>query len=277
MGEYYIKICDEKDVDEIEYVCLSNHLLDGLSPIIVDKREEATIFDSKDMANIYKDNVNILLATLNSTRRATVVALEVDSVSERLTVTVPQRWDGTSPVEIQNLKLGDNISIIDILWRVVHYVDDDDKIYLTLCSEDVLGIVPYSVMVWADRGTLQLDYNYCRKLCDDLEHQLDQHLTDYAISAKEMVSLDIDDETGHKCHLLALKQLNGELNWFKPENRRVAGYLNKPMPYWTDTLYGSSGSYVWFVDAGGTFCYTELRNTLGFRPCIHLSFNKYCK
>ena len=270
MGEYYIKICDEKDVDEIEYVCLSNHLLDGLSPIIVDKREEASIFNSQDTANIYKDTVNVLLTILNSAKRASVVALETDYVSKRLIVTVPQRWDGTSPVEIQNLKLGDTVSILGILWRVVHYVDDDIKIHLTLCSEHILGIVPYSVMRWTDEGALQLDYKYCRKLCDDLERQLDQHLTD-------RVSFDIDDETGHKCHLLTLKQFNGEYDWFKSVNNRSARYLNELTPYWTDTLYGSSGSFVWFVNTDGSFGNTYPTYSRGFRPCVHISFNKYCQ
>lgn len=270
MGKYYIKICNGKDADKIEYMRLPNRLLDGLPPVIVDKREEAAIFDNQDAANIYKDNVNVLLAILNSTRRATVVALETDSVSERLIVTVPQRWDGTSPVEIQNLQLGDTVSILGILWRVVHYVDDDIKIHLTLCSEHILGIVPYSVMRWTDEGALQLDYKYCRKLCDDLERQLDQHLTD-------RVSFDIDDETGHKCHLLTLKQFNGEYDWFKSVNNRSARYLNELTPYWTDTLYGSSGGSVWYVYTSGSFSNNRPTNSRGFRPCVHISFNKYCQ
>lgn len=270
MSKYYIKICNGKDADKIEYMRLPNRLLDGLPPVIVDKREEAAIFDNQDAANIYKDNVNVLLAILNSTRRATVVALETDSVSERLIVTVPQRWDGTSPVEIQNLQLGDVVSIMGILWRVVHYVDDGNKIHLTICSEHVLGNATYFTVRWMN-GRLQLNYKYCRKLCDDLEHQLDQHLTD-------MVSLDIDDETGHKCHLLSLKQLNGEYDWFKSANDRIAFDLNnKPTPYWTDTLYGSSGSSVWSINTDGRFHYYNPTDSLGFRPCIHLSFNKYCK
>lgn len=102
----------------------------GLSPIIVDKREEASIFNSQDTANIYKDTVNVLLTILNSAKRASVVALETDYVSKRLIVTVPQRWDGTSPVEIQNLKLGDTVSILGILWRV----DDSNTVVLKYVS-----------------------------------------------------------------------------------------------------------------------------------------------
>ena len=270
MSKYYIKICDEKDADKIEYMRLPNRLIDDLLPVIINKREEAAIFDSKDEANLYKDNVNTLLTILNSTRRASVVALETDDVSERLIVTVPKRWDGTTPVEIQNLQLGDSIFIIGILWRVAHYVDDGNKIHLTLCSEHVLGNAPYFTEQWMN-GRMKLNYKYCHKLCDDLEYQLNQHLT-------YMVSLDIDDETDRKCHLLTLKQLNGEYDWFKSETDRITFDLNNKLtPYWTGTR-STSSSYVWSVNTDGSFNgYSYAGLTNGFRPCIHLSFNMYCQ
>lgn len=200
------------------------------------------------------------------------------SNKERAVISVPQEClnrGGTNFLQIQNLKLGDTVSILGIVWRVVHYVDDDNKIYLTLCSEHVLGNVPYTILKWKDTE-LKFCRAYCIELCHDLVRQF-LRLLDYHRNVLNGLTFTSHDKSD-KCHLLTKAQLEGEYEWFNSVKRRVATDLNgDPAPYWTGTR-STSSSYVWSVNTDGSFNgYSYAGLTNGFRPCIHLSFNMYCQ